>query len=102
DTRGIEIMDGDATALRADSGVSGNKRTRESDRKKFISLANKRVSKALQTIQLIGNLSNRSNYDYTQDDVAKIMKALTDEVSACRKKFEMAFKKQSKPEFELE
>jgi len=27
---------------------------------------------------------------------------LTDEVSACRKKFELAFKKQSKPEFELE
>jgi hypothetical protein len=96
------IMDGEVTPLRADSGVIRNKKTRESDRKKFISLANKRVSKALQTIQLIGNLSNRSNYDYTQDDVAKIMKALTDEISACRKKFEMAFKKQSKPEFELE
>ena len=39
---------------------------------------------------------------YTPEDVAKIMKALTDEVSACRKKFEIALKRQSKPEFELE
>ena len=95
-------MDGELTQLRAGGPAPGQKKSREKDRHKFIDLANKRVSKALQTIQLIGNLSNRSNYDYTQDDVAKIMKALTDEVSACRKKFEIAIKKQSKPEFELE
>lgn len=75
---------------------------RHMDRAKFVNLARKRVSKALKDIQLIGNLSNRSNYDYTEDDVAKIMKALTDEVSSCRKKFEVALKKQSKPAFELE
>ncbi len=75
---------------------------RAEDREKFVSLAKKRVSRALKDIQLIGNLSNRSNYDYTEEDVAKIMKALSDEVSACRKKFEVATKKQSKPAFELE
>lgn len=95
-------MDGDVTQLDIDPESPTHKKSREKDRQKFIALANKRVSKALQTIQLIGNLSNRSNYDYTQDDVSKIMKALTDEVTACRKKFEMALKKQSKPEFELE
>lgn len=75
---------------------------RQDDRQKFVDLARKRVSKAMKDIQLIGNLSNRSNYDYTEDDVAKIMKALTDEVSACRKKFDVAIKKQSKTTFELE
>ena len=95
-------MDGDVTQLRADETAAGAKRTREQDRQKFITLANKRVSKALQTIQLIGNLSNRSNYNYTPDDVTKILKALTDEVSACRKKFEMALTKQSRPAFELQ
>ena len=75
---------------------------RAEDREKFVDLAKKRVSRALKDIQLIGNLSNRSNYDYTEEDVAKIMKALSDEVSACRKKFEVAMKKQSKPTFELE
>lgn len=76
--------------------------TRSEDREKFVDLARKRVTKALKDIQLIGNLSNRSNYDYTDDDVAKIMKALTDEVAACRRKFEVASKKSSKPSFDLE
>jgi hypothetical protein len=75
---------------------------RQTDRAKFVELAKKRVSKALKDIQLIGNLSNRSNYDYTEEDVAKIIKALSDEVSACRKKFEVAVKKQAKITFELE
>ncbi len=75
---------------------------RQEDRKKFVGLANKRVSKALKSIQLIGNLSNRSNYDYTDEDVAKIMRALSDEIAACRKKFELASKKQSGTQFELE
>ena len=76
--------------------------TRADDRGKFVELARKRVSRALKDIQLIGNLSNRSNYDYTDEDVAKIMKALSDELSACRKKFDVATKRLSKPSFELE
>jgi uncharacterized protein YeeX (DUF496 family) len=76
---------------------------REKDRERFVDLANKRVTKALKSIQLIGNLSNRSNYDYTEEDVAKIIRALQDEVSACRKRFDLAMKKQSgKAQFILE
>lgn len=75
---------------------------RQADREKFVDLAKKRVSKAMKDIQLVGNLSNRSNYDYTEEDVTKIMKALSDEVAACRKKFDVAMKKQSKTTFELE
>ena len=37
---------------------------RELDREKFVELAEKRVSKTLRDLQLIGNLSNRSNYQY--------------------------------------
>jgi hypothetical protein len=76
---------------------------RERDREKFVDLANKRVSRALKGVQLIGNLSNRSNYDYTEDDVAKIIRALQDEVAACKKRFDLALKKQNrKPQFVLE
>ena len=74
---------------------------REEDRSKFVDLAKKRVSRALNDIRLIGNLSNRSNYDYNDEDVAKILRALTEEVSACRKKFEVASTKHVKPRFEL-
>jgi len=66
------------------------------DRGKFVRLANKRVSNALKAMQLIGNLSNRSNYDYTEADVQKIFKALQDELSASKKKFDMAQKRNGK------
>jgi hypothetical protein len=76
---------------------------REQDRQKFVDLANKRVSKALKSIQLIGNLSNRSNYDYTDEDIAKIFRALQNEIASCRKRFDLALKKQSgKSQFILE
>lgn len=75
---------------------------RQEDREKFVRLATKRVSNALKAIQLIGNLSNRSNYDYTEDDVQKIFRALQDELGACRKKFELAAKRQSGTRFTLE
>lgn len=75
---------------------------REEDRTKFVRLANKRVGKALKAIQLVGNLSNKSNYDYTDEDVAKIFKALQDEINAGRKRFELASKARSGSEFSLE
>jgi hypothetical protein len=75
---------------------------RQEDREKFVRLATKRVSNALKSIQLIGNLSNRSNYDYTDEDVQKILRALQEEVGACRKKFELATKRQSGTRFTLD
>ena len=76
---------------------------RSDDRGKFVELASKRVSKALKDIQLIGNLSNRSNYDYTEADVAKIFRALQDELATCKKKFEAAGKKSGEqPRFVLD
>jgi hypothetical protein len=75
---------------------------RENDRKKFVELANNRVSRALKSIQLVGNLSNRSNYDYTNEDVSKIFRAINEEINACRKRFEMASKGKTGPKFTLE
>ena len=45
-------------------------------REKFVELAEKRVSRTLKDIKLIGNLANRSNYSYTDQDIAKIYRAL--------------------------
>jgi hypothetical protein len=41
---------------------------------KFVELANKRVNKALKDIQLIGNLSNRQNYEYSDEQAKQIIK----------------------------
>jgi hypothetical protein len=81
---------------------SSSENSRVADRGKFVRLANKRVSNALKAIQLISNLANRSNYEYTESDVAKILKALSDELAACKKRFEFAQKKQSPNHFSLE
>jgi RNA recognition motif-containing protein len=75
---------------------------RKEDREKFVRLANRRVSNALKAIQLIGNLSNKSNYDYTEEDVQKIFKAINEELAACRKKFDLAQKRRQGIEFNLE
>jgi len=72
------------------------------DRTKFVELANKRISRALKAIQLIGNLSNRLSYDYTEEDVTKIFKALEDELTDCRKRFDRAAKRQGDTLFVLE
>jgi len=75
---------------------------RERDRQKFVELANKRVSKALHDIQLIGNLSNRSNYHYTEEDVAKMFRALNSELRACRKRFDLALNNKETSQFSLD
>lgn len=59
----------------------------ETDRAKFVRLATKRVNNALKTIQLIGNLSNRGNYEYTGKDVDRIFSALSAEIKNCRERF---------------
>ena len=57
-------------------------------RKKFVDLANLRVNKAIKSIRLIGNLSNRSNYFYNKEDVNQIINALNSELKNCRQKFD--------------
>jgi hypothetical protein len=69
-------------------------------RQAFIKLAEARMSKALKLIRLIGNLSNRSNYEYTEEDVQKIVRALESEVKDLRGRFAMTDSK-AQPEFKL-
>jgi hypothetical protein len=61
---------------------------REKDRAKFVELAEKRVARAIKDIRLIGNLSNKSNYTYSDEDVRKIIRALDAEVKKLKQRFE--------------
>ena len=54
---------------------------------KFRELVEKRTNKALETIRLIGNLSNRQAYVYDDGEVRKIMKALRDAVVEVESRF---------------
>jgi hypothetical protein len=55
---------------------------------KFVELANKRVNKALKDIQLIGNLANRQNYEFTDEQAKKIVRALQQEVDVVKHSFQ--------------
>ena len=56
-------------------------------RKKFVELAEKRVNKAILNMKLVGNLSNKNNYEYTSTDVRKITQALDDAVADVKRRF---------------
>lgn len=70
-------------------------------RKRFVDLAQARVTKAAQMLRLIGNLSNANNYDYSQEDAQKIISALESEMKLLRAKFHTAISKRARDEFKL-
>lgn len=54
---------------------------------KFLELAMKRVNKAIDQIRLVGNLANRTSYEYTDDEAKKIVRALQKEIDTVKSKF---------------
>lgn len=56
-------------------------------REKFVLLAEKRVIRTIQGMRLIGNLSNRNNYQYSDVDVEKILAALQAELNNLKMQF---------------
>lgn len=56
-------------------------------RAKFVKLAEGRTQLALDGIRKIGNLSNKRAYEYSKDDIRKIIKALKDATSDLERKF---------------
>ena len=59
-----------------------------SNRDRFVRLAESRVNKAIKSIRLIGNLSNKNNYSYTDKDAKQIIRALDKELRALKSRFE--------------
>lgn len=56
-------------------------------REKFVRLAESRTRSALDAIRKIGNLSNQRAYDFSDQDVKKIIKALRDATADLERKF---------------
>jgi hypothetical protein len=56
-------------------------------RSKFVELVENRVNRAIKDIRLIGNLANRSAYEYTDEDVRKIFRALSKELDSAKSRF---------------
>jgi hypothetical protein len=64
---------------------SANTRNR---RAKFIELATRRVNRTIRDLRLISNLSNKTAYEYTEEDVRKIVRALQRELDVLKTRFE--------------
>lgn len=70
----------------------------ETKEEKFKRLATLRVNNTIKCIDLIGNLSNRSTYDYSDEEIRKIFSVLNDRIKEVKSRFKS---QSSKKEFEL-
>ena len=59
---------------------------------KFVQLAEQRTNTAIKSMQLIGNLSNKRNYDYSEEQAAKIIAVLEGKLKELKLKFKTASK----------
>lgn len=59
----------------------------ENKNEKFRRLALSRTNKIIDMVDLLGNLSNRSNYEYSASDVDKIFRAIETSVKKAKAKF---------------
>lgn len=59
----------------------------ETKRERFVRLAEARTNKILDMLQLLGNCSSKSNYEYTDEDIKKIFNALEKEMKNTKNKF---------------
>ncbi len=55
---------------------------------RFKRLATQRTNAALDKLRLLGNLSNKSNYEYTEEDLRKIFFAIETQLKAIKTKFQ--------------
>lgn len=60
-------------------------------------MAENRTNKIIDSIRLLGNCSNRSNYEYSEEDVKKIFNAIESELKEVKQKYQV----KEKGKFEL-
>lgn len=59
----------------------------EGKQQKFRRLAMTRGNRLLRDIELLGNLSNRNNYEYTEDQVRIIFSTIEEELRVAKRRF---------------
>ncbi|MGA2911445.1 MAG: hypothetical protein ABSE17_02280 [Candidatus Levyibacteriota bacterium] len=59
----------------------------ETRKQRFKRLGNKRVNNVLNQLRILGNLSNKSYYDYNDSDINKIFKAVEHQLKITKGKF---------------
>ena len=60
---------------------------KETNRERFVRIAESRTQKIIDMLDLLGNCSNPYNYEYTQKDVDKMFSAIESAVKSCKTKY---------------
>ncbi len=61
---------------------------RKSRRDRFLSVAERRTKEIMHKIRLLGNCSNKSAYQYQEEEVERIFEAIQEELDAARARFQ--------------
>lgn len=59
----------------------------DSKRARFVKIAENRTNKIIDMLRLLANCSNKSNYEYDEDDVKQIFTAIEKEVKSTKNAF---------------
>lgn len=68
----------------------------ETRKEKFKRLATARTKSILNAIRLLGNLSNKANYDYSDEDINKVFRAIDEQLRIVKTKFQGKLKREFK------
>ena len=71
--------------------------SKESKQQRFRRLATQRTNAVLHRLQILGHCANPQLYDYSEEDMRKIFRAIDSEVKAIKAKFSNS----SRSEFQL-
>lgn len=59
----------------------------ETKKERFKRLATMRTNAALEKLRLLGNLANKVNYDYDEEDIKKVFSAVESQLREIKLKF---------------
>ncbi len=68
----------------------------EDRNQRFKRLAIKRTNAVLEKLRLLGNLSSKANYDYSEEEINKIFSAIENKLKLVKTKFHAETKKEFK------
>lgn len=72
---------------------------KETNRERFIRIAEKRTQRIIDQLELLGNCSNPYNYEYSSKDVDKMFGAIEAAIKDCRSKYTNTATKNTKFKF---
>lgn len=71
-------------------------KTNETKNAAFKRLASNRTNNAIRNIRLIGNLSNKNNYKFTEEDFKRIFESIENEFKLAKSRFLVSLNKSKK------